>query len=60
MLRDVLQRRATELGAPIQMCNALSRNVPKLPPTLEIIVRHCLAHARRRFVEVTPNFPDEC
>ena len=31
-LADVLQRRATELGAPIQMCDALSRNLPKLPP----------------------------
>ena len=27
---------------------------------LEIIVWHCLAHARRHFVEVTPNFPQEC
>ena len=59
-LADVLQRRATELGAPIQMCDALSRNLPKLPPKLEIIIGHCLAHARRRFVEVTPNFPEEC
>jgi transposase len=59
-LADVLQRRATELGAPIQMCDALSRNLPKLPTKLEIIVGHCLAHARRRFVEVIPNFPEEC
>ena len=59
-LADVLQRRATELGAPIQMCDALSRNLPKLPPKLEIIIGHCLAHARRRFVDVTPNFPEEC
>jgi transposase len=59
-LADVLQRRATELGAPIQMCDALSRNLPKLPTKLNIIVGHCLAHARRRFVEVTPNFPEEC
>jgi hypothetical protein len=27
---------------------------------LEVIVGHCLAHARRRFVEVTPNFPEPC
>jgi hypothetical protein len=27
---------------------------------LEIIVGHCLAHSRRRFVEVRPNFPEEC
>jgi transposase len=42
------------------MCDALSRNLPKLPEKLEVIVGHCLAHARRRFVEVTPNFPEEC
>ena len=41
-------------------CDALSRNLPKLPEKLEIIVGHCLAHARRRFVEVTPNFPEAC
>src|SRR5271157_3775660 len=42
------------------MCDALSRNLPQLPEKLEIIVGHCLAHARRRFVEVTPNFPEPC
>jgi transposase len=53
-LRDVLKQRAAELTPPIQMCDALSRNLPKLPKALEIIVGHCLAHSRRRFVEVTP------
>ena len=42
------------------MCDALTRNLPKLPPKLEVIVSHCLAHARRRFVEVVANFPEEC
>ena len=56
----MLKRRAAKLTAPIQMCDALSRNLPKLPNALEIIVGHCLAHSRRRFVEVTPNFPQEC
>ena len=59
-LADVLQRRAKELAPAIQMCDALSRNLPKLPEKLEVIVGHCLAHARRRFVEVTPNFPKPC
>ena len=59
-LRDVLAQRATAMSPPIQMCDALSRNLPKMPETLEVIVSHCLAHARRRFVEVTPNFPDAC
>lgn len=59
-LADVLKQRAAGLDATIQMCDALSRNLPKLPEKLEIIVGHCLAHARRHFVEVTPNFPQEC
>ena len=59
-LRDVLAERAAALKPPIQMCDALARNLPKMPATLEVIVSHCLAHARRRFVEVTPNFPDAC
>jgi transposase len=56
-LADVLKQRPAGLEAPIQMCDALSRNLPK---KLAVIVAHCLAHARRHFVEVTPNFPHEC
>jgi hypothetical protein len=41
-------------------CDALSRNLPKLLQKLEIIVGHCLAHAWRRFVELTPDFPETC
>jgi transposase len=59
-LADVLRRRAAELAPPMQMCDALSRNLPKLPEKLEVIVGHCLAHARRRFVEVIANFPEQC
>jgi len=59
-LRDVLQHRATELGAPIQMCDALSRNTPKLSDGAEILLANCLAHGRRQFVEVAANFPEEC
>ncbi len=56
-LAQVLGRRATGLQAPIQMCDALSRNLPK---PLETIVANCLAHARRYFVDVVPNFPEPC
>ena len=59
-LSSVLAQRAQQLGPPIQMCDALARNLPKLPEKLEVIVSHCLAHARRRFVEVVANFPEEC
>jgi transposase len=56
-LAAVLARRAADLAPPIQMCDALARNLPR---PLEVIVAHCLAHSRRRFVAVTPNFPAEC
>jgi transposase len=56
-LQAVLRRRAAELGPPIQMCDALSRNLPR---DLETIVAHCLAHARRQFVDVHDRFPNEC
>jgi transposase len=56
-LSAVLARRAAALGPPIQMCDALSRNLPK---PLQVIVGHCLTHSRRRFVEVAPNFLSEC
>ena len=59
-LARVLAERAKGLAPPIQMCDALSRNLPKLPEKLEILVGNCNAHARRRFVQVTPNFPQEC
>ena len=56
-LSDVLRERAQALGPPIQMCDALSRN---LPAELETILAHCLAHGRRQFVEVAEHFPEEC
>lgn len=56
-LAQVLAQRAAALGPPIQMCDALTRNLPK---PLAVILGHCLAHARRKFVEVTPSFPAEC
>ena len=59
-LARVLVERAKGLAPPIQMCDALSRNLPKLPEKLEILLGNCNAHARRRFVQVTSNFPQEC
>jgi transposase len=56
----VLAERVQGLPPPIQMSDALSRNVPKLQEKLEILWGNCNAHARRRFVQVTPNFPQEC
>ena len=56
-LKDVLIQRAADLAPPIQMCDALSRN---LPAELETIVANCLAHGRRQFVDVGEHFPEQC
>lgn len=56
-LADVLKQRAAELPPPIQMCDALSRNVPK---GFAVILGNCLAHCRRHYVEVAANFAPEC
>ena len=58
-LADVLRRRAAELAAPIQMCDALSRNTPKLAG-VQVLLANCLAHGRRQVVDVAANFPEEC
>ena len=55
-LAEVLKQRPAELPPPIQMCDALSRNVPKLPAGVEMLLANCLAHGRRQFVEVTLEF----
>jgi transposase len=56
-LAAVLRQRAADLAPPIQMCDALSRN---LCPESHTILAHCLAHGRREFVTVAPSFPAEC
>jgi len=56
-LKDMLRRRAAKLPSPIQMCDALTRN---LPGELKTIVANCLAHGRRQFVDVVDRFPEEC
>ena len=59
-IASVLKQRAKQLSPAIQMCDALSRNVPKLPAGVEILLANCMAHGRRQFVEIAPNFPGEC
>ena len=56
----MLKQRPAGLPPLIQMCDALSRNVPKLADPIEILLAHCNAHGRRNFVKVTPNFPEPC
>jgi transposase len=59
-LADVLRERGAELRSPVHMCDALSRNVPKLSSGVELLLANCLAHGRRQFVDILPNFPAEC
>jgi hypothetical protein len=56
-LEELLKERASGLSPPIQMCDALSRNVPK---ELKTILANCLSHARRQFVDLAEVFPEEC
>jgi transposase len=56
-LEELLQKRQSGLPPPIQMCDALSRNLPK---NLKTILANCLSHARRKFVDLISCFPDEC
>ena len=59
-IADVLKQRSRDLPRPIQMCDALSRNVPGSATGVEILLANCLAHGRRQFVDVAENFPGEC
>lgn len=59
-LADVLKWRATGLSPPIQMSDALASNTPKLAGLMKILRANCNAHARRQFVEIAANFPEEC
>ena len=56
-LSRVLSERHSELPTPIQMCDALPRNVPQ---DFETVLCNCMSHARRQYVDVREDFPDEC
>ncbi len=58
-LAAVLKERAAELMPPIQMCDALSRNVTDHGEDLGTVIANCLTHSRRKFVEVATRFPPE-
>jgi transposase len=55
-LADLLAQRAAALAPPIQMCDALAANTAG---DFDTILAACLAHARRRFVDVVEHFPAE-
>jgi transposase len=56
-LLEVLQKREGSRSPPLQMCDALARN---LPSDFKVILCNCLAHARRKFIELLDAFPQEC
>jgi transposase len=56
-MAKLLSQRDFDRGPPIQMCDALARNLPK---EFKVLLANCLAHARRRFIDVTELFPEEC
>jgi transposase len=56
-LTDLLAERHPDRGPPIQMADALSRNISREFATL---LANCMSHARRNFVDVAESFPDEC
>jgi transposase len=55
-LSDLLKQRFSELSTPIQMCDALSRNMPE---NLKSIICNCLTHGRRNFVVEINAFPEQ-
>lgn len=55
MDRLLAQRNAAQ-PSPIQMCDGLPANLPK---HFQVILANCLAHARRRFVDLVQPFPQE-
>lgn len=55
-LTEVLRHRAAELAPPIQMCDALSRNVPV---GFQTVLGNCLIHGRREFLDIVGAFPAE-
>jgi len=56
-LADLLDLRDSDLAPPIQMCDALDRN---LSADHVVVLSNCLAHARRHFVDEVGSEPELC
>lgn len=54
---DLPEKRAPDRAPPIQMCDAKSGNTPK---SAQVVPCCCNTHARRNFVNVAGDFPDQC
>jgi transposase len=56
-LAALLRQRGADVAPPIQMCDALSRN---LSSEFKTVLAHCLSHGRREFVSLVQDFPEPC
>ncbi len=56
-LSELLAERDPSRSPPITMSDAKSGTVPD---NVDTVISFCNAHARRKFVEVAEDFPDEC
>ena len=54
---ELLQHRKPDKGPVIQMCDALSANIPK---GMQTILCNCLSHGFRKFSELIDYFEHEC
>jgi transposase len=60
-LEVVLAECSPGRGTVVQMSDGLSWNAPEhLPEGLAIIHANCMAHGRRRYVEIADKFPEQC
>jgi transposase len=56
-MEHLLNKRDTHSGIAIQMCDALSRN---LPASFKTILRNCLSHGFRKFDDLKDFYPTPC
>ncbi len=56
-LNRLLKKRDAKIGPVIQMCDALSRNVPT---TFQTILCKCLSHGLRKFDDLKEFYPEPC
>lgn len=54
---DLLDQRQSDRDPPLLMCDAKKGNAPKNHKVIEC---NCNTHARRNFVNVADDFPDQC
>src|SRR3990167_10466519 len=56
-MEHLLSKRDVNADAAIQMCDALSRNVP---PSFKTILCNCLSHGFRKFDDLKEFYPEPC